>query len=110
MAVVLIVLSLYTVSAFTAAIASLLWVPRVPEATLAVRALRVGAIAGLFLLAFGTGCDNARTVAGLFAARYETRRGHAPRLRIPFRSTAVCAWSVCDVVWIPYVFQECVSF
>lgn len=68
MAVVLIVFLLYTMSAFTAAIASLLWVPRVPEATLAVRALRVGAIAGLFLLAFGTGCDNARTMAGLFAA------------------------------------------
>ncbi len=68
MAVVLIAFLLYAVSAFTAAIASLLWVPRVPQATLAVRALRVGAIAGLFLLALGTGCDNARTVAGLFAA------------------------------------------
>jgi hypothetical protein len=40
-----------------------------PGATAAglLRGLRVGGIAGLFLLAFGTGCDNARTFAGAFA-------------------------------------------
>ena len=32
-----------------------------------LRWLRAGGIAGLFLLAFGTGCDNARTFAGAFA-------------------------------------------
>lgn len=31
-----------------------------------IRGLRVGGVAGLFLLAFGTGCDNARTLAGAF--------------------------------------------
>ena len=30
-------------------------------------------------------------------------------MRSPFRSTAVCAWSVCVLVWILLVFQEYVS-
>lgn len=68
MAVVFIAFLMYTVSAFTAAVMSFVWVPSVPEASCCLRALRIGAVLGLFLLAFGTGCDNARTVAGLFSA------------------------------------------
>ena len=59
---------LYSLSAFGAALVSVLRpLPPHPSADGLLRALRAGAVGGLFLLAFGTGCDNARTVAGAFA-------------------------------------------
>ena len=61
-------------------------------------------------MAVSVGRRDGLGMAGPYAAMYETRRAHAPRMRSPFRSTSVCAWSVCDVVCIRYVFQECVSF
>ena len=55
---------LYSLSAFGAALVSVLRpLPPHPSGDGLLRALRAGAVGGLFLLAFGTGCANARTVA-----------------------------------------------
>ena len=72
---VLPVFVLYSLSGFLASVFCLLRPLPMPEAGLGadrwsvagVAAMRPCAIVGLFLLAFGTGCDNARIVAGAFA-------------------------------------------
>ena len=72
-AVVLPAFFLYSASAFAATVAALarpLPLPRGGDlhALLLVRAVRAGAVAGLVLLATGTGLDNVRNFAGHFAA------------------------------------------
>eukprot|EP01051_Picozoa_sp_SAG22_P008658 SAG22_NODE_673_length_7973_cov_3.643129_8_plen_115_part_00 len=74
-AVVLPIFFLYTASALAAAVVALVRPLPLPAAgtggappTLLVRSVRAGAVAGLVLLAAGTGLDNARTFAGHFSA------------------------------------------
>lgn len=77
--IVLPVFMLYSLSGFVASVFCLLRpLPPIPDSpdgcTVAgLQAMRPCAILGLFLLAFGTGCDNARTFAGAFATNVPDR-------------------------------------
>jgi hypothetical protein len=66
----------YSLSAFAATVAAVLRPLPLPldagDSSQLYKPLRAGAVAGLALLAFGTGCDNARTFAGGFAANVPT--------------------------------------
>ena len=45
-------------------------------------------------------------VAGLFAARYETRDGHDPRMRRTCQTHDVPRWSMCGLLWSLHVLHE----
>lgn len=67
--VTVLLFGLYSASGFTAAAAALLRpLPLISPGSPAAALLRAGGVAGLFLLGFGTGLDNARTLAGAFPA------------------------------------------
>ena len=45
-------------------------------------------------------------MAGLFAARYETRHGHAPRMRRSCWSIDAPRWTACSLLWRLHVVHE----
>ena len=45
-------------------------------------------------------------MAGVFAAMYETRHGHAPRMRRSCWSIDAPRWTVCSLLWRLHVVHE----